>query len=141
MAEVSPFQVDRGDAQGRVLFAGLDGAAEHLEESYAFQLGHLSRTTEYFEIGNYIEVTQSVSYEFATQKLVRLLVHVLSPSTTTPGVRWRFTAALGAVTFYTRYIPADGRDLQLSDIALSLAAAPAPPTTVALTFRLQLVAA
>lgn len=134
MAEVSPFQVDRGDAQGRVAATAINGA-------YAFQLGHTSLITEYMEIGNYIELTQSAPFAFGYQKLVRLSARLVSPSVATAGVRWRFTAALGAVTFYTRYIPADGREVTITDIALSLAAAPAPPTTVAVAFRLQLVAA
>ena len=134
MATASPFQVDRGDAQARVASTALAG-------SYAFQLGHTSQITEYFEVGNYIELSQAMAFDFDYQKLVRIAVTLVSPSTATTGVRWRFTATLGAVTFYTRYIPADGRTLTLEDIALSLAAAPAPPTTVTVLFRLQLVVA
>lgn len=132
MAEASPFQVDRGDAQARIASTAIAG-------SYAFELGHASRITEYMEEGNYIELSQAAEFDFGQQKLVRLSVKLTAPELAVANRAWQFTAMLGAVTFYTRTIASDGREIVLDDIAVSLADAPAPPTTVAVKFRLTLV--
>lgn len=124
---LSPFERDRGDEQGRI---EVDGA-------FVYELGHAGRESGRFEVGDHIEITQSITPDSNAQ-LVRLDVDVLLPKSlpTSPDVEWEFSARFAGSVKYTRRLRAEKRSLQLRDIALSLAGS-APPDDV--TFRLELV--
>lgn len=131
--DLSPFERDRGDEQGRI------PSATATDGSFVYELGHAQREGGSFEVGDFHEITQAVTPDGNAQ-LIRVDVNVLLPTAlpTSPAVEWEFTVRFKGVVKYTRRFRVEQRTLALRDIAISLAAS-APTDDV--TFRLELVAA
>lgn len=88
---------------------------------------------EGLENGDKIELSQTVDQNFTTDKLLRCNVRLSAPTVITAGATWVFSVLYGAVTYYSRRIPADGRVLEITRIGVPLVAEPQT-----LLFRLQL---
>lgn len=134
---LSPFRRDLNSEHGRIAPAG--GAPGG---TYVFELGNANLEDGYFNVGDFIEVSQA-NIEFDAQAaLARVTVNVRLPTElpSSPALEWELTARLNGSARYTRRLRAEPRDLELLDVAVPTVAALAGPNNT-LAFRLELVTA
>lgn len=129
---LGPWQRDIGEGNGRL--AVTDAPAG----DYVFELGNADLEAASFNVGDYIEVSQTGITFDGQAALVRVQVDVVLPSElpTSPALEWEFTARLNGAARYTRRLAAEPRVLSLQDIAIPTVAAVGSDT---LAFRLELV--
>jgi hypothetical protein len=125
----TPFDFGLGLTQGRV------EDADAPEGSYVFELGHAGgRTSSDVDVGDYSEISQTITIG-AEELLARITVRVIEPNVASTNVAWELVGELGGTPFFRRRLTSQGRTLELSDLAVGLAAG----GTVDLTFRLEAV--
>jgi hypothetical protein len=124
------FEFGLGLTQGRVEDANAP------EGTYVFELGHEGgRTTSDIAVGDYSEVSQSINIG-AEELMARVSILVIEPDVESTSVAWDIVGYIDSSEFIRRRLTFQGRALELSDIAVSLAGGGAPAT---LAFRLEAV--
>lgn len=125
----TPFEAHRGALQQRVR------SALAFEGSYAYELGHGAHLDVNLDAGDRHDVTQT--FEVSAQSaLARARVRIRAAPESTS---WMFEVLLNGVVHYARSIAVASRLVVLTDVAVRLAGAVAPPGTNTITFRLRLV--
>jgi hypothetical protein len=126
----TPFDFSLGLAQGRI--ASDDAPAG----AYVFELGHEGgRALTDVSVGDYSEVSQTVNVQ-SNDLLARVTVRVVEPVETNASIAWEVVGLLDSSAFFRRRLTDKGRTLELTDLAVSLAAGGGAST---LAFRLEAV--
>ncbi len=124
------FDFGLGLSQGRITDPDAPGG------SYVFELGHIGgRTKANIAVGDYSQVSQSITI-VSQDLLARVTVLLTEPDETSTNVAWELRGYLGGGLFFRRRLTSKGRDLELTDLAVSLAPGGAPIT---LAFRLEAI--
>lgn len=113
---VTAFELEHGVSHGR------SPSTTALDGTHVFELGSAFRGIENLSDGDHCEISQAFTGTFTSGPLARIRVVLKAPVLETAGATWVFTVTntASAVTYYTRRIAADGRELVISSIGVPI---------------------
>jgi hypothetical protein len=116
------FDFGLGTSQGRITDPDAPGG------SYVFELGHVGgRTKANIAVGDYSRVSQSITV-VSNDLLARVTVLLTEPDEASTNVAWELRGRLNGGIFFRRLLTAQGRTIELTDLAISLAGGGSPST-------------